>query len=189
MDWAILSFDIYFGGHPPPAPALKWSEFTNILRQNGPDGTTSDPNAPALPAPETDQVTGQYLHNFVATTGLLVDPNDMSNGTKSDSKATWMIDGTIFSYCFNSLFPINSMTYIDTDTTSDSYTSNATYMKPMHIGKGTQVTSDLTLTTSFVSTADVPNGSPPNFEYSQIIKKAPTALWGACKFLSLESWI
>ncbi|KAL8802317.1 MAG: hypothetical protein Q9182_003895 [Xanthomendoza sp. 2 TL-2023] len=154
VDWYIISFTIHFGDSHPNSTAIDWPGFVALLVQ--------DP-ASAAKTPSIDP-----LHTLATTAGVL------QPETNNPPPAYWTVDASTFAFRFASLFPIRN---VYDSQNKKQYTSDkpAPFMKPMHIPASVDVTSDVIISITNAQNADISDF----FTLSPIIKKVPTAIWGA----------
>ena len=168
VDWSIISFDIYFGESTPNTAPLVWTDFYNLLCQQG-----------AQQSPQ-DSGSAQQQHSITATAGLASSATGPP-GTVEKGDDPWLVDGSTFAFRVDFLFPITILNYtLDShNTTQFTYTGPKTYMKPMHIMSDQNVTSEV-----YVSVVDSQSGNSvyAGFDVEPIVKLVPTALWSPCTY-------
>ena len=163
IDWSIISFTIHFGSANPPTNAIPWSEFVSLIRQD-------DPSNP----PMIESNTGNGMHSYSATSGLL--NNQGTNAAvKSTASTPWSVNGILFTFSFNSIFPITQFGY---KGSGSAYSGGPrVYMKPMHINDdGPAVISTVEVQITPKNNSSAPS---PVCSLAPVIQKVPAALWSA----------
>lgn len=162
IDWSIISFTIHFGSSNPPTTAIPWADFVSLIRQD-------DPSNP----PKIETNTGNGMHSYSASSGLLNDQGTNA-AIKSAASTPWSVNGILFTFSFNSIFPITQFGY---KGSGSSYSGGPrVFMKPMHINNdGPAVVSTVQIQITPTNNTSVPS---PICNLSPVIQKVPAALWG-----------
>jgi len=160
VNFYMFGFDIYFGSHPGPPPALTLDKFWDLLsRSSNQPGTGKD--------------TGITL---VVQSGYAPEHN---KDVTPPPQAPWMVVGGQFKFLVQCRFALKTVQFKDhpdADWTDVLSGQIPVYSKPMH---STQpIESTLQVTVTKVETSALVSG----FTFKPMLKNVPSAQWGQCTF-------
>jgi hypothetical protein len=163
VNFYVYGFDIYFGDHPGPPPALTLDEFWDLLSRSS-----------------NQQDSGKDIGiTLVVQSGYAPQEN---KDVTPPPQATWVVVPGQFKFLVQCRFALNSVQFKDSDDAGYTEVLSGTvpvYSKAMHCVE--EITSTLNLKVTKSGTSDVVDG----FRFQPIQKNVPSAQWGKCKFCDL----
>jgi len=160
VDFYLFEFDIYFGSHPGPPPALTLDEFWDLLSRSSNQ-------------PDTGKDTGITL---VVQSGYAPEHN---KDVTPPPQAPWLVVGGQFKFLIQCRFALNTVQFKDhpdADWTDVLLGQIPVYSKPMH--STVPIESTLQVTVTKVETSALVSG----FTFKPMLKNVPSAQWGQCTF-------
>jgi hypothetical protein len=157
VNFYFFGFDIYFGSHPGPPPALTLNEFWDLLSRSS-----------------NQQDSG----NDIGIT--LVVQSGYAPGQNKDvtppPQTPWLVIGGLFKFLIQCRFALKTVRY-ETDTVCTDVLSGKIplYSKPMHSTEPIRSTLQVTITKR--ETLTVVDG----FTFKPMLKNVPSAQWGQCE--------
>jgi hypothetical protein len=154
VNFYMFGFDIYFGSHPGPPPALTLNQFWDLLSRTSKD-------------------TGITL---VVESGYA--PQQNKNVTPPP-QAPWLVLPGRFKFLVQCRFALSSVQIEQSKGSTNLSGTAPVYSKAMHCTE--EITSTLYLTVTKIETLDADH-VVDDFRLQAIEKNVPSAQWGKCKF-------